>query len=51
MRAFVKDQNRQKAQVYTLALGLGEEFPGIQLLKSLAEDNNGKYTYVDLARQ
>ena len=46
----MREQNRQKAQVFTLALGLGEEFPGIQLLKSLAQDNSGKYTYVDLAR-
>jgi Ca-activated chloride channel family protein len=50
LRALVRELNRQKAQILTLALGLGEQFPGIPLLKGLAEDNNGKFSYVNLAK-
>jgi len=49
LRQFVKDLNRLRhAQLITLALGLGEDFPGIPLLKGLAEDNDGKFSYIDL---
>ncbi|HTE20081.1 MAG TPA: VWA domain-containing protein, partial [Armatimonadota bacterium] len=50
LRALVRERNRQKAQILTLALGLGEQFPGIPLLKGLAEDNNGKFSYVNLSK-
>jgi secreted protein with Ig-like and vWFA domain len=50
IRAMVREFNTQKAQIITLALGLGEQFRGMALLKGLAEDNNGKFSYVNLAR-
>jgi len=48
IRARVLEQNSSHAQVMALALGLGERFPGMALLKGLAEDNDGKYSYVNL---
>jgi uncharacterized protein YegL len=50
LRLAVKQWNRQQAQLLTLALGLGEDFPGIPLLKGLADDNEGAFSYVNLAR-
>ncbi len=50
MRAAVREWNRPKARIITLALGLGEEFRGMPLLKALAEDNNGKFDYINLAK-
>jgi VWA domain-containing protein len=50
LRQAVKFWNRQKAQILTLALGLGEQFPGIPLLKGIAEDNEGKFSYINLAQ-
>jgi hypothetical protein len=50
LREAVKFWNRQKAHILTLALGLGEQFPGIPLLKGLADDNEGKFSYVNLAK-
>lgn len=50
IRLLVRERNRVHAQILTLALGLGEQFPGIPLLKSLAEDNDGAFSYVNLAR-
>ncbi len=48
LRTLVRDQDRGRAQVITLALGLGENFPGVELLKALASDNNGAFQLVDL---
>lgn len=50
LRALIKERNTGKAVIATLALGLGEEFPGIPLLKGIAEDNGGEFSYVNLAR-
>ena len=50
LRAFITKQNTQKAAIITLALGFGEDFPGIPLLKSIAEDNHGKFSYVNLVK-
>lgn len=50
LRAFIKERNTQKASITVLALGLGEDFPGIPLLRAIAADNNGKFSYVNLAR-
>ncbi len=50
LRAFARQRNRASAQIHTLGLGLGEEFPGIPLLKSLAADNDGSFNYINLAR-
>ena len=50
LRRFVLAKNTRHIKVTTLALGLGENFPGIRLLKGIAEDNNGTFSYVNLAR-
>jgi Ca-activated chloride channel family protein len=50
LRAAAKAWNKQHAQILTLALGLGEQFRGIPLLKGLAEDNDGKFSYINLAK-
>jgi hypothetical protein len=50
LRQMVRTLNTQKAQIITLALGLGENFPGMALLKGIAEDNNGRFSYVNLAK-
>ena len=39
----------KKIRISTLALGLGEQFPGIQMLHSIAEENHGEYRYVNLS--
>src|SRR5262249_55331326 len=50
IRALVRELNTRKVQINTLALGLGEQFRGMALLKALADDNHGKYAYINLAR-
>jgi hypothetical protein len=50
LRKWALENNTKKAQIITLALGLGEQFPGIPLLKGLAEDHHGKFSYVNLAK-
>ncbi len=50
LRTFIRERNRSRAQVLVLGLGLGEEFRGIPLLKGIAEDNDGGFSYVNLAR-
>jgi hypothetical protein len=50
LRAAVREWNRPHARVITLALGRGEQFPGIPLLRSLAEDHNGQFSYVDVTK-
>lgn len=50
MRDRIKELNRDRnIRISTLALGLGEQFPGMALLKGIAEDNRGQYSYVNLA--
>ncbi len=46
----VRERNRRKVQISTLALGLGDRFKGMDLLRGLAEDNSGTFNYVNLAR-
>lgn len=48
--AFTREHNESRARIITLALGLGEKFKGIQLLKRMADENNGRYSYIDLRR-
>src|SRR5207253_5669132 len=55
IRHMVKEINTKKVQILTLALGLGEHFPGMALLQGLADDNRDKdgkaaYSYVNLAK-
>lgn len=42
--------NTENVPIDTLALGLGERFPGVQLLRGIAEDNSGRFSYIDLSR-
>ena len=49
LRAMVKERNTSHIHIITLALGLGEQFRGMALLKSLAEENDGQYSYVNLS--
>ena len=48
LRRMVREKNRQKAQLITLALGLGEKFEGMSLLKDLAKENGGTFSYINL---
>lgn len=50
LRKVVQITNRRlRARISTLALGLGEHFKGMELLRGLAEDNGGTFRYVDLS--
>jgi uncharacterized protein YegL len=51
LREAVKQWNEKHVRIVTLALGLGEDSPGFALLKAIAEDNNGQYSYINLARR
>ena len=46
--AHVRERNPRNVHIITLALGLGEKFPGIALLRALADQNDGKFDYVNL---
>lgn len=48
LRAEIRQLNTAGARVLTLALGLGEQFPGIRLLQGIAEDSGGQFSYVNL---
>lgn len=50
LRAFTREHNTRHVQINTLALGLGEKFKGMRLLKALADDNDGQYSYINLER-
>ncbi len=50
LRTFIKDRNVNHIKILTLALGLGENFIGIELLKGIAEDNDGQFAYINLAK-
>lgn len=48
LRRFAKERNRHGAQIVAIALGLGQRFDGVPLLKSLADESGGKFEYVNL---
>ena len=48
LRAFIKEHNAKGVQINTLALGVGDRFPGTRLLNGIADDNGGQYGYVDM---
>jgi hypothetical protein len=50
LRAFVKQLNTTRIHLITMALGLGEQFRGMTLLKALAEENDGQFSYINLSR-
>ena len=46
-----RTRNRQNARILTLALGQGEKFKGMALLRQLAEDGRGAFNYIDLRKR
>ena len=46
----VHDKKPAGVRVITLAIGLGEQFKGMALLKAMAEQNDGQYSYVNLSK-
>ncbi len=50
LRNYIREKNTHGIKITTLALGLGERFPGMRLLKGIAEDNGGTYDYINLAK-
>jgi hypothetical protein len=50
MRDAVKQWNEKKVVIHALALGLGDKFPGMVLLRGLAEDNKGEFNYVNMRK-
>lgn len=49
LRTFIKQQNTQQASVVTLALIMGEQSPGFEVLKQIAEDNHGTFKFVNMS--
>lgn len=48
LRADVRNHNGEKVPIYTLALGVGTRFKGIELMRGMADDNGGKFNYINL---
>jgi hypothetical protein len=49
LRRFVRELNTRKVRINTLALGLGDKFEGVELLKAVAAENEGAHDYIDLS--
>src|SRR5206468_2487306 len=43
LRKFIRAKNTHNVHITALALGLGEKFPGMKLLKAIADENSGTY--------
>jgi Mg-chelatase subunit ChlD len=50
IREYVKQCNTQHAKIMTLALCLGEKYPGEEVMRGLAADAGGDYNYIDLSQ-
>jgi len=50
LRKFIRERNTRNIRITTLALGLGEKFQGMKLLKAVAEENGGTYDYIDMSK-
>jgi Mg-chelatase subunit ChlD len=48
LRAHLKQVDAGRARLSTFALGAGEQFEGVELLRNIAADNGGAYRYVDV---
>ena len=48
IRDMVKERNTGHIRISTIAVSLGERFPGMALLRGLADDNDGQYRYINL---
>ena len=49
--ALAREKNRGNAHIITLALGQGEKFKGMALLRQLAEEGHGTFHYIDLRKR
>lgn len=50
LRKFIHEKNTRNIRITTLALGLGEKFPGMRLLKAIADENGGTYDYINMTK-
>jgi hypothetical protein len=50
LRRYIREKNTHGVKIMTLAIGLGEKFAGVRLLKGIAGDNHGMYDYIDLSK-
>ncbi len=50
LRKYIHSKNTRNIRIATLALGVGERFPGIKLLKAIADESGGTYDYVNLSK-
>lgn len=51
IEALARTKNFRNAQILTLALGQGEKFKGMALLRQLAEQGRGTFNYINLRKQ
>ena len=49
LRRDVREKNARKVPIYTLAMGVGERFKGMDLMRGLADDNQGQFHYINLS--
>ena len=47
---YIREKNTRQVKIMSLALGLGENFTGLKLLKRIADDNSGSYNYINLSK-
>ncbi len=50
LRTLARELNTKKIPIIALALGLGEQWPGMDLLKGIAADSKGQFSYVNLRK-
>ena len=48
--ALVRAKNKHNARILTIGLGIGKNFAGTQLLRWLAEQNNGQMRLIDITK-
>ncbi|MCW3098696.1 MAG: Vault protein inter-alpha-trypsin domain protein [Chthonomonadaceae bacterium] len=48
MRAFIHDHNKANIRVSTMGLCLGEKYPGERLMRGIAADTAGTYSYINM---
>ena len=48
LRRDVLEHNGHRVPIFTLALGIGERFKGMTLMRGIADDNRGQFHYINL---
>ncbi len=48
LRDFIRDHNKNNIRISTMALCLGEKYPGERLMRGIATDTTGTYSYVNM---